>query len=676
MRFGFTSFNNNNTSPWADYLHLRSYGDGSGGSDNLVMFLKSGIGMRIWQQSWNSGTAYSSYADVYTTSTFSYSTGVNASHVVQRDANGYIYANHINFNTSESENPTINSFFVSNGDGWSRKASLAHVRSQLGNYGGWITGLSFDGLSGKTGGSGTYQTSGDFRAPIFYDSNDTGYYADFNTTSNTGIRLRGGILMGPNPTWGAYLQVGGNGNETDYATVVATDGNLHMDSQVNKAMYLNYYHNGAIYLNGSTYSISSNGSYYNGTAAAANSVAWSNVSSRPTALSSFSNDVGYITGVTNISGYAGSVSIPDWRDTSYGPNTYSGNRVGWHFNNTGQNGGPAGDYWGAMQTVAPWSEFNTSHRQMQLWWGGSSGLSYRYAIGSGYTPSGWSGWERIITSENRSSFIDTLYYSGSSRLYTGSDGTRNTGWAYHNDNGTGLHWPNNGWHFYPKDASDIYVRSGDSGASALVMNTAGTNRGYVYANSSNHIGFLNNSRSWIFRVHSDGKTDLGGDTTASIYVPRHLEARDTWGNCGCTSLFLGWSTSKIILGNNSYGGHDYANNLGSNLVVSTVPFFSYQDITAYSDGRVKENVEVIQNALAKVQAIRGVTYTRSDNVDKVKRHAGVIAQEVLAVLPEVVSGSEDSVYSVAYGNMAGLFIEAIKELNAKISYLESQLASK
>jgi hypothetical protein len=71
---------------------------------------------------------------------FSYSTGVNANHVVQRDGSGYIYAKHINFNTGESENPTINSFIVSNGDGWSRKASLQHVRNSLGNYGGWITG--------------------------------------------------------------------------------------------------------------------------------------------------------------------------------------------------------------------------------------------------------------------------------------------------------------------------------------------------------------------------------------------------------------------------------------------------------------------------------------------------------------------------------------------------------
>lgn len=67
MSFGFTSWNNNNGSPYADFIHLRSYTDGSGGNDNLVTFLKSGIGMRIWQQSYGSATAYSSYADVITT---------------------------------------------------------------------------------------------------------------------------------------------------------------------------------------------------------------------------------------------------------------------------------------------------------------------------------------------------------------------------------------------------------------------------------------------------------------------------------------------------------------------------------------------------------------------------------------------------------------------------------
>jgi hypothetical protein len=63
-KFGFTSWANNNSSPYADFLHLRSYTDATGGNDNLVMFRKDAIGMRIYQQTWNSATPYSSYKDV------------------------------------------------------------------------------------------------------------------------------------------------------------------------------------------------------------------------------------------------------------------------------------------------------------------------------------------------------------------------------------------------------------------------------------------------------------------------------------------------------------------------------------------------------------------------------------------------------------------------------------
>jgi hypothetical protein len=65
LQFGFTSWNNNNGTPYADYLHLRSYTDASGGNDNLVMFNKDAIGMRIWQQSFGSATAYASFVDVW-----------------------------------------------------------------------------------------------------------------------------------------------------------------------------------------------------------------------------------------------------------------------------------------------------------------------------------------------------------------------------------------------------------------------------------------------------------------------------------------------------------------------------------------------------------------------------------------------------------------------------------
>ena len=69
LKFGFGSWDNDNTSPYADFLHLRSYNDASGGADNLVAFKKSGIGMRIWQQTFGSATAYASYEDVWDTGT-------------------------------------------------------------------------------------------------------------------------------------------------------------------------------------------------------------------------------------------------------------------------------------------------------------------------------------------------------------------------------------------------------------------------------------------------------------------------------------------------------------------------------------------------------------------------------------------------------------------------------
>ena len=84
------------------------------------------------------------------------STGVNASHIVQRDANGYIYANHINFSTSESENPTINSFFTSNGDGWSRKSTLAHVKNSIRGVADGTWGINITG-NANTVGSYTLQ---------------------------------------------------------------------------------------------------------------------------------------------------------------------------------------------------------------------------------------------------------------------------------------------------------------------------------------------------------------------------------------------------------------------------------------------------------------------------------------------------------------------------------------
>jgi hypothetical protein len=79
-------------------------------------------------------------------------------------------------------------------------------------------------------------------APVLYDYNDTGYYVDPDSTSNAALRIRGGALHGPNPTWGKYLYVGTDGNPgTGNSSVCVTNGNLHLDAENGYVMYLNNY---------------------------------------------------------------------------------------------------------------------------------------------------------------------------------------------------------------------------------------------------------------------------------------------------------------------------------------------------------------------------------------------------------------------------------------------------
>jgi hypothetical protein len=92
------------------------------------------------------------------------------------------------------------------------------------------------------------------------------------------------------------------------------------------------------------------------------------------------------------------------------------------------------------------------------------------------------------------------------------------------------------------------------------------------------------------------------------------------------------------------------------------------DVTAYSDGRLKENIVTITNPLDKVLRLRGVTYNRTDIADT-KEKIGFIAQEVQKIIPQVVSEDSKGMLNVAYGNVTALLVEAIKEQQIKIENL-------
>ncbi len=105
-------------------------------------------------------------------------------------------------------------------------------------------------------------------------------------------------------------------------------------------------------------------------------------------------------------------------------------------------------------------------------------------------------------------------------------------------------------------------------------------------------------------------------------------------------------------------------------VTSTGTITAATDVTVSSDVRLKSNIETIDSALNKVKAMRGVYFDKND-----KRSVGVIAQEMQDVMPEVVvtDDTEDKHLSVAYGNLVGVLIEAVKELSEEVSELKNNV---
>jgi len=103
----------------------------------------------------------------------------------------------------------------------------------------------------------------------------------------------------------------------------------------------------------------------------------------------------------------------------------------------------------------------------------------------------------------------------------------------------------------------------------------------------------------------------------------------------------------------------------ANLIFDGTNVICLGNITAYSDSRLKNNIENITNGLDKVLAMRGVSFDMNGIPN-----IGVVAQEIQQILPEVVLENANGMLSVSYGNIVAVLIEAIKDLNAQIQELK------
>jgi len=92
------------------------------------------------------------------------------------------------------------------------------------------------------------------------------------------------------------------------------------------------------------------------------------------------------------------------------------------------------------------------------------------------------------------------------------------------------------------------------------------------------------------------------------------------------------------------------------------------NITAFSDRSLKRDIQTIEHALDLVGKMRGVTF---EMINTGQLGIGVVAQEMQEVIPQVVQDN-NGILSVAYGNLVGVLIEAVKELKARIEAMESK----
>lgn len=218
--------------------------------------------------------------------------------------------------------------------------------------------------------------------------------------------------------------------------------------------------------------------------------------------------------------------------------------------------------------------------------------------------------------------------------------------------------------FTGTNGSDNYGRSYSAFAAGTLLGQAQQS---LTASNYGHGVFGVYSPARYQHVWSMGaayKTSADGTSAGNMYGV-------TW-----THTNVGTGTNQAINGLS----HQLQGRAGGNLWWALgAGIWTVGNVTAYSDISVKTNLERIPNALDKVMQINGYTYDRTDFVpDDVTgempetRQAGVVAQEVEKILPEVVSGEEGN-KAVAYGNMVSLLIEAIKEQQGQIEELKAKI---
>ena len=226
--------------------------------------------------------------------------------------------------------------------------------------------------------------------------------------------------------------------------------------------------------------------------------------------------------------------------------------------------------------------------------------------------------------------------------------------------------------------NDIRIRGNDGGSTvdAVIFDmseegNATFNKNIIFGDNGKAL-FGAGTDLAIFSDGTDGLIQAGGDLkidTAGSDL-RLLSSGTQYGSFSVSSSdFL--ITASIQDKDMIFRGNDGGSGINAlTLDMSEAGAATFNNnVTAFSDERLKDNIETLEDGLAKVEQLRGVTYTRDG-----RENIGVIAQEVEKILPEIVLTADDEMgtKSVDYSRITAVLIEAVKDLSARVKELENK----
>jgi hypothetical protein len=469
-----------------------------------------------------------------------------------------------------------------------------------------------NGITTTAIGSGIW-TIGNVTAPTFIGAL-TGNASTATAAQNATF------LTQPNATWGGRVQLGGNGGggAATVAVVQATNGNLHMDGGSGNAMYLNYYNNGVIYLNGGTYNISANGSQYNGNAATATTATTATTSTYSTYLNPLSGDNNYklaytADGARNNAG--------EW-----------GRAVMYYV--------PNGQTYGIRVDRADYAD--------------SAGNvnSISSAVGGAYT---WTGIQYFETNNGTAAVNN----SNSAKLQAYSSSNNSAFMSFHKGGvyaiNMGLDGDNvfriGGWSAGPNrlqlDMSGNLTVAGSMNASRFYDSDDASY--YLDANGTSVLNAVN------FYGNGNFLTQLQTATACTLYM-----GSNSW------NVYADYGGWNLLLDRNGGSAIMYMYGL-------------YATVGSVSDIRYKKNITPVTYGLNEILQINPIKYNYDLPIGDIRHgdtddHLGLSAQEVQSIIPEAVHIMKGKdMLAMTYLELIPVLINGIKEQQVQIEELKQSI---